>query len=115
MALPSMSEFSGLGMKIITNPQLFSLMKMFKSTIQTQVIPQMTMQEQFDVRDSRLNESVVSKLITLASNQYLQYQTPEALYCAAMSVGTIIKEYEWGTQYVSGSGLYELAKRIYNQ
>ena len=38
----------------------------------------------------------------------------QSAYCAAMAVGTIIKEYEWGTQYLTPDGLYELATRIYN-
>ena len=35
-------------------------------------------------------------------------------FYSAMAVGTIIKVYEWGFQYLTPDGLYELATRVYN-
>lgn len=32
-----------------------------------------------------------------------------------MAVGTIIKEYDWGTQYVMPNGLYEIANQIWSK
>lgn len=53
-------------------------------------------------------------LIHLGYRKYSIKPTTENLYCASIAVATIIKEYEWGMEYLIGDGLYKLAKRVYD-
>ena len=86
----------------------------FKRSIQTAVILIATEQELQDVRDCRINNGLINKLVTLAKEAMPLPYDAKQLYCAAMAVGTIIKEYDWGNQYLTANGLYELATAIYN-
>lgn len=86
----------------------------YKSYVQRAVLEIATPQEIEDVRDSRLNQGMIDKLCRLAKGQWKDSGDSVSLYCAAMAVGTIIKEYEWGLQYVCGNGLWEMADRIQN-
>ena len=86
----------------------------YKSYIQKAVIDISSRQELEDVRYSRINQGMIDKLCKLAKNEWLLSGDAQSLYCAAMSVATIVKEYGWGTQYLVGDGLYEIAKRIQN-
>lgn len=109
------NDFIELGRLILSNPAVV-LPKMieYKSQIQTEVLDIASFQELCDVRDSCINEGLIEKLVSLASAKYKLSPDDVSLYCAAMAVGTIIKEYEWGIQFVCGDGLYNLATRIYN-
>lgn len=89
-------------------------MTSYKSYIQRAVLNQATQKEMEDVRDSRVNQGMIDKLCRLAKNEWLLSGDAKSLYCAAMAVATIIKEYDWGTQYLVGNGLYEMATRIQN-
>lgn len=86
----------------------------YKSYIQKTVLDIASQQELQDVRDSRINQGMIDKLCKLAKNEWLLSGDVQSLYCAAMSVATIVKEYDWGTQYLVGDGLYEMAQRIQN-
>lgn len=86
----------------------------YKSYIQREVLNQATRKEMEDVRDSRINQGMIDKLCRIAKNEWLLSGDAKSLYCAAMAVATIIKEYDWGTQYLVGNGLYEMATRIQN-
>ena len=107
---PSQSEFRGAMTNIIT----FLMARAFKTEIQNEIISQITQEEKSDIKYSRYNENVVEKLVKLGAEKFAAYNSVESLYCAAMSVGTIIKEYEWGIQFVVGDGCYQMARRIYN-
>lgn len=48
----------------------------------------------------------------IGKRYYAQNPSEEMVYMVALSVGTIIKEYGWGTYFVMEDGLYELARRI---
>ena len=85
-----------------------------KSYIQKAVLNVATRQELEDVRDSRINQGLIDKLCKIAKNEWLLSAYAQSLYCAAMAVATIIKEYDWGTQYLFGNGLWEMAQRIQN-
>lgn len=91
----------------------FTQMAGFKSYVQTAVLAVLTPAELSDVAISRLNQDVIDKLSHIAYGAWLR-SNPSAsnLYCAAMAVATIIKEYEWGTQYLTGDGLWDIACRI---
>lgn len=91
------------------------LMRMIpmKSSIQKDVLPLLTRQEETDIAFSRINEQVINKLARLAAAHYRQSPDNTTMYCLCMSVGTIIKEYEWGTDYIKPEGMYKLAQKIY--
>ncbi len=98
----------------MTNMTTFLMARAFKTEIQNEIISQITQEEKSDIKYSRYNENVVEKLVKLGAEKFAAYNSVEALFCAAMSVGTIIKEYEWGIQFVIGDGCYQMARRIYN-
>ena len=84
-----------------------------KSSIQRDVLPLLTRQEEMDIVASRKNEQVINKLARLAADHYRQSPNNATMYCLCMSVGTIIKEFEWGTEYIKPEGMYKLAQKIY--
>ena len=84
----------------------------YKSYIQKAVLDVASRQELEDVRYSRINQGMIDKLCKLAKNEWLLSGDAQSLYCAAMSVATIVKEYDWGTQFLVGIGLWEMAQRI---
>ena len=93
---------------------MFPKMIAYKSYIQRAVLAITTQKELEDIRDCRINQGLIDKLVRLASQEWKLSGDIKSLYCAAMAVGTILKEYEWGTQWIVGEGLYEIAQRIYN-
>lgn len=107
---PSQTEFRGA----MTNMATFMMCRAFKTEIQYEVFSLISEDEKSDIKYSRYNENVVEKLVKLGAEKFAAYNSVEALFCAAMSVGTIIKEYEWGIQFVVGDGCYQMARRIYN-
>ena len=108
-------EFEEIGSLILSDPtKALPKMIKYKSQIQKEVLAITSQQELHDVYANRINEGLIRKLITLVSQKYKITPDCISLYCAAMAVGTIIKEYEWGNQYLTNEGLYNLATRIYN-
>lgn len=85
----------------------------YKNYVQRNVVDIASRKELEDVRDCRLNQSMIQKLSSLAKSRW-QEADLESLYCAAMAVATIIKEYDWGTQFLTPVGLYEMAVKIKN-
>lgn len=85
-----------------------------KTHLQNAIVNCLTQEELIDIWSSKLNESVIEKLILLARPYYKEDPTDETLYILALSIGTIIKEYEWGTYYISKVGMQELQDRIKN-
>ena len=83
----------------------------FKSRIQVDV--QLTPSETLDLIACTLNKNVVKKLARLGREHYLASDKSDTtLYCICMAIGTIVKEYDWGTYYISPSGMCELADMI---
>lgn len=112
---PSQAELQSLSsLKTMNDMLRFRMACAFKTEIQNAILAQISQQEKSDIRYSRYNENVVDKLVSLGAQKFAAYNSVEALYCAAMAVGTIIKEYEWGIQFVTGDGVYQMARRIYN-
>ena len=108
-------EFEEIENQILSDPtKTLPKMIRYKSQIQKEVLATTSQQELYDVYACRINEGLIHKLIKLASQKYKITPDSISLYCAAMAVGTIIKEYEWGTQFTSNDGLFELATRISN-
>lgn len=83
-----------------------------KTYLQNAIVNCLTHEELSDIWSSNLNESVIEKLILLARPYYNEDPTDETLYVLALSIGTIIKEYEWGTYYINKEGMQELQNRI---
>lgn len=91
-------------------PQMIS----YKSYIQKEILNIATSKELEDVRDCHINQGMIDKLCKLAKNEWLISSDARSLYCVAMAVATIIKEYDWGTHYLVGNGIWEIAQRIQN-
>lgn len=86
----------------------------YKSKIQKGVLDIASRKELEDVRDCRVNQGMIDKLCKLARKEWSLSEDARSLYCVAMSVATIVKEYDWGTQYLMEDGLWEIAQRIQN-
>lgn len=107
----TLDEIKGFSSKL-SMPLLMKMIPL-KSAIQKDVLPLLTSQEEVDIACSRKNEQVINKLAKLASFHYRQSPNNETMFCLCMSVGTIIKEYEWGLEYIKPDGMFELAQKIY--
>lgn len=109
-------QFDSAAREVRDKPMaLLSVMIDYKSDIQRAVIPTLTTSELADIRDSRMNEAVIDKLCQLTKQKWLNSAgDATTLYCAAMAVATIIKEYEWGMHFLIGDGLWDMAQRIAN-
>lgn len=86
----------------------------YKSYVQRAILNVATQKELEDVRDCRINQGMIDKLAQLAKAEWQLSGDSISLYCAAMAVATIVKEYGWGTQYLVGNDLWEMSNRIQN-
>ncbi len=84
----------------------------YKNAIQTSIIPMLTNQELEDVKNSRINLDVINKFCQLGAWQPNVTSNTTSLYACAMAIATIIKEYGWGTDYLTPDGLYNLVTSI---
>ena len=84
----------------------------YKETIQRLIAISATEQEKIDIQNDVLNPVIFDKLIELTKIFPNVCENYESLYCAAMAVGTIMKEYGWGLKYVTPEGLLFIAKKI---
>lgn len=93
------------------------MMAQFKSTIQREIIPMLTEKETNDIRLCRLNMETIGKLVVLGRQHWnsIQEKTPAAMYCLCMAIGTIIKEYDWGTKYIQQDGMCTISQEIVRQ
>lgn len=106
-------DFNIASQKVLSNfSEVLPKMIGYKSYIQREILNLATRQELADVRDCRINQGMIGKLCRLAKQEWSYSGDTVSLYCAAMAVATIIKEYDWGTQYLIGDGLWEIANRI---
>ena len=108
----TLEKFESIGKQILTNPSMLFKMVEYKSALQNEIIPMLTSNEVNDIANSIENKCVISKLAHLASIKYKQLPSDTTLYCLSLSIGTILKEYEWGNSYVTTTGCYELAKKL---
>lgn len=92
--------------------QILQLCIPYKKAIQTQIIPSLSPKELEDIRDCRLNQNVIDRLCQIGAWQPNATDNIINLYACAMAIGTIIKEYEWGLNYIMGDELYEIALKI---
>ncbi|MDL2244258.1 hypothetical protein LJC54_01965 [Parabacteroides sp. OttesenSCG-928-J18] len=89
-------------------------MTSYKSYVQLAILDIATQQEMEDVRDCHINQSMINKLARLAKGKWMLIGDAQSLFCAAMAVATIVKEYDWGTYYLKDNGLFEMANLIQN-
>lgn len=86
----------------------------YKNHIQRRIILLANQQELNDVKDCRFNMNMVNKLAFIG--QYLFKSSDDKsdaiLYCICLVIGTIIKEYDWGTKYIQQDGMCEIAAKI---
>lgn len=85
-----------------------------KTNLQNAIVNCLSQEELADIWSSTLNESVIEKLILLARPYFKEEPTDDTLDVLALSIGTIIKEYEWGLYYLHKEGIQELKDRIRN-
>lgn len=109
------NEFELVAKSVAYNPSaMLPKMVGYKSSIQREVLDIASPDELKDVMDCRINQGMIDKLCRLAKRKWLVTKDSGSLYCAAMAVATIIKEYGWGTVYLVGEGFWEVAQRIQN-
>ena len=109
------ANYSTVQANVMKNASRYmALMINFKSLIQREIIPMLSQQELSDIRDCRLNTSTINKLVTLGKKHFQSSteKSNEVLYCLCMAIGTIIKEYDWGTQYIQQSGMCAISQKI---
>ena len=85
-----------------------------KTNLQNTIVNCLTQEELMDIWSSNQNNSVIEKLILLARPYYKEDPTNDTLYILALSIATILKEYEWGDYYLSKDGIQILQDRIKN-
>ncbi len=91
---------------------MLSRMIPLKSNIQNQIVNYLSEREKACIINSQINEDVIIKLTSLASIYYNQSPDKTNLFILCMVIGTIIKEYEWGTYYITTEGVLKLSKLI---
>ncbi len=91
-----------------------SLMIYLKSTIQKEILTMLSPEEILDIQNNRLNVNVINSLTKLGKKYYqsLKERNDCTLYCVCMAIGTIIKEYDWGSKYVQREGMCEIAASV---
>ena len=114
MDFPKKEVFIPIARSLSPNSPLLPTAISYKSSIQRDVMSQLSREEMMDIALSRKNENVIKKLIHLGYLKYSAHRTTENLYCASIAVATIIKEYDFGMEYLEGDGLYVLARRVYD-
>jgi hypothetical protein len=90
----------------------FNELRNIKVIIQTQITDRLSQKELCDIALSKKNDDVIEKLIAIGKVLYIQNPSDEKAYMIAVAIATIIKEYEWGSYYLAGDGLYELVNKI---
>jgi len=103
------------GNTVSQNPTVWlPLMIGYKTGIQKAILNIATKDELLDVKNCRINQSMISKLCQIANKELHKTYNAETLFSLSIAVATIIKEYNWGTYYLIDEGLLELADRIQN-
>lgn len=88
-------------------------MMRYKSSIQLEIIPRTTTKELNDIRDCCLNITLIKKLADIGRQHFIiSDKSDTTLYCICMAIGTIIKEYDWGTKYIQQGGMLDMATMI---
>ena len=112
----SKTDFEDAAASVRKNlPDYLPKMIAYKSSIQRSVLLAATPEEKEDIINSKPNTSLVEKLAELAHEAWSVTPDIESLYCAAIAVGTIIKEYGWGLQYLTPEGLCKMSGMIETQ
>lgn len=104
--------FQQIGKEILHNISDLTELMNIKSVIQDEISDKLTPQEVQDLILCKKNMNTINKLIVIGKQHYKRNPTDKRGYMISLSIGTIIKEYDWGTEYLSVDGLFNLAKQI---
>ena len=107
-----LTENDFLKMAKNVSAEMFFMMITYKTQLQNSLKRILTQSEINSIRLSVIDQGVTDKLVSLAKPIYDQRKDDQTLYSLAMSIGTILKEFEWGEKFISPNKLYELSKRI---
>lgn len=105
-------NFLQIGQGILRNVSDFTELMNIKSIIQDEISDKLTPQEIQDLILCKKNMTTINKLIAIGKQHYKLNPTDKKAYMISLSIGTIIKEYDWGTEYLQEDGLFNLAKQI---
>lgn len=109
----SKQEFDAVAREVTSNYVVaFPKMVKYKNNVQRFILDITTQDELSDIIQCRINQGMVDKLCAVAKRELASDGDVLSLYCAAMAVATIIKEYDWGEFYLTDSGLWDIANRI---
>lgn len=111
----SKGEFERIKNEALCNlNQTMTKMQTYKKYLQYEVLKYASTDELIDVKYCKYNNNLVDKLIKLAGEEwdYEDCGELQSLYCASMAVATIVKEYGWGTKFLTDDGLFEMASLI---
>lgn len=111
----TLQQFTEIGNQLLANPTTLLSMVEYKSLLQREIIPLLTDKEVNDIANSIENKQVINKLVKLAAARCWIFSDDITLYCLSLSIGTILKEYGWGTYYTTSLGCYELASMLCNE
>lgn len=112
----SKDEFDKAAIQVKTNiTSILPQMIAYKTLIQNEILNVATQQELHDVVSCRINEGMIDKMADIAHREWRKKGDAVSLYCVAMAVATIVKEYDWGVKYLVGDGLFVLATRIHDR
>ncbi len=90
----------------------FNELRNIKVAIQNKITDRLSQEELYDVALSKKNDNVIKKLIAIGKELYNQKPSDENAYMIAVSISTIIKEYGWGNNHLTGDVVYELVNEI---
>lgn len=112
----TVSNINSVRSQTMSDSRYINEMIRIKSSIQSLIIPQLTLEEKNSIRLSTLNHNVIAKLVNLGKLEYANnpLRSDTLAFCIAMAIGTIIKEYDWGLNYVMQDGIIAIANGVTN-
>lgn len=105
-------DIKRIGDYVFSHQDTFNEITKCKTELQNKIVDQLTYDEMLDIKYSRKNTNVITKLIKLAESKYAIDQNEIFLFNLCLSIGTIIKEYEWGDDYAQTNGVICTSKQI---
>lgn len=106
------NEFRQIGNLLGTNQSLLMKAISHKAQLQREILNDLTLEEKLCIASSIENQNTISKLVVLAKRRYSQERNDYNLYCLAIALTTIFKEYEWPNYLDPYKELYNIALRI---
>lgn len=92
----------------------FAEIKSIKFGLQEEIKRYLTPGEELDTKCPLPNKIVIDKLIKIGITYFKEKPSKERAFMVAQSIGIIICDYGWGTDYAVGPGLLKLTNEILN-